>query len=93
MSRDGDAVQVFGNGAPSPDIPGLPEGIERDGMGDGEDDASSVPPSFLLPPSPLPSMSSRLSIERRDPDGGGLVLQREGRKLRIRTDRLSVRID
>lgn len=88
MSRDGDAVQVFGNGQPPADIP---EVIEDDEA--GEDDASSLPPSFRLPPASLRSMSPRLSIERHDAAGGRLVLRREGRKLHIRTDRLVVDVE
>jgi hypothetical protein len=93
VGGDGDAVQVFGNGKPSPDVlegllgkdHGEDDAAEEDGAA-GEDGGAAA---WLL----APPRSRRLSIERREPAGGSLSLEREGRKLRLRTDRLSVDLE
>lgn len=81
----GDTVQVFGNGDPWPDPPkwtGDDDTAEDDGAAADE---AAVP---LVPPPPW-----RFLVERRDRDGGRLLLRREGRSLHLRTDRLSLDID
>ncbi len=93
IGGNGDTVQVFGTGKPSPDVL---EGLFGKDHGEynaaeearaaGEDGEAAAWP--LTPP-----RSRRLSIERREPAGGSLSLEREGRKLRLRTDRLSVDLE
>jgi hypothetical protein len=80
VSGHGDVVQSFGNSQSSGNIQSFGGSATRDdSMGDGEglDDAP-----------PVPVVKQRL--EQRDARGRTLLLEREGTKLHLRSDRLSI---
>lgn len=80
----GDVLQMFG--ASGPDATGGPDGSDQP-LETEETDGEAV-----LPP-PVPQEPRRVVIERRGPWGETFSLRREGRKLRVTTDRLSIDIN
>ena len=87
ISGGGGVVQQFG-AAPMPAPPSIaPPGAPP---GDAEDGAES---RWQAERSPRPRPGGSRSIERRDSQGGWLSLQREGSRLRLRTESLAIDLD
>lgn len=84
ISGGGGIVQQFG-GTPAP--PSIEPHVEPD------DEAEPDPRAERPPLRRRPGGSNRLSIERRGPQGSWLSLEREGGRLRVRTENLAVDLD
>lgn len=86
VSGNGGIVQQFG-GTPAPTPPTIEPLIEPD------DEAEPDPRAERPPLRRRPGGSNRLSIERHGPQGSWLSLERDGRRLRVRTESLAVDLD
>jgi hypothetical protein len=90
-SGGGGVVQQFGSKAPKnpPSATPVPSP-------DADDEDEAAPEAGTIPPRPRAGGgggANRLSIERRGPGGAWLSLEREGARLRLRTERLAVDLD
>jgi len=86
VSGNGGIVQQFG-GTPAPTPPSVEPFSEPDDEAEAEGRAERPPLRRR------PGGGNRLSIERHGPQGSWLSLEREGRRLRVRSENLAVDLD